>query len=103
MNRWMMWLAAGIMLAGAGIWTAGADEGMVLAEDGQAKAAIVVGAEAGATERFAAEELASILKQVTGAAFEIRTDRPKEGACVFVGQAGGRAVGQRAEDRGPRG
>ncbi len=105
MNRWMMWLAAGIMLAGAGMWTANADEGVVLAENGQAKAAIVVGAESGVTERFAAEELASILKQVTGGEFAIRTDRPKEGACVFVGRqaAAMRDSGMKTEDLGAEG
>lgn len=85
MNRWMG-LAVGFMFAGAGMRTASADEGMVLAENSQAKAVIVVGAESGVTERFSAEELGAILKQVTGAEFAIRTDRPKEGACVFVGK-----------------
>ena len=105
MNRWIVWMATGLLLTGIGTRTLRADEGMVLAENGQAKAAIVVGDEAGATERFAAEELASILKQVTGAAFEIRTDRPKEGACVFVGRqaAGLLDGGLKTEDLGAEG
>ena len=105
MRRWIMWFAVGILFVGAGRWSVRADEEVLLAENGQAKATIVVGVEAGTTERFAADELAAILKQVTGATFEIRTDRPREGSCAFVGkQAAGLAdEGLKTNDLGAEG
>lgn len=80
----MVWM--GVLAAGTGMWTAGAEEEVILAENGHAKAAIVVGPDARVTERYAAEELATILKEVTGSGFDIQTQRPQTGAGIFVGK-----------------
>ncbi|HOS94871.1 MAG TPA: hypothetical protein PLQ54_16245, partial [Armatimonadota bacterium] len=56
----------GLVVAGSGAF------GMTLAHDGKAKCPIVVARSAIAAERTAAQDLASILHQVTGATFEIR-------------------------------
>lgn len=58
---------------------------LILAEDGSARAVVVVAPKATAPEKHAASELAAFLGQVTGAAFEV-VDEPAPGrACLFVG------------------
>lgn len=57
---------------------------MPLAEAGQAKAAIVVGAEASPSTRYAAGELQRFLNEITGASFEIISDEetPRAGEII---------------------
>jgi len=57
----------GVLVAGSGAF------GMTLAQNGKARCPIVVARNAIAAERTAAQDLASILHEVTGATFEIRT------------------------------
>ena len=85
-------LLAGMMLATGCATTratqkkAAAKPGLTLAENGEAKAAIVVGANASPSTRYAAEELQRFLKEMTGATFDLITDaepvRPSE---IIVG------------------
>lgn len=60
---------------------------VVLAERGKARATIVVGADAVDSEKFAANELADYLKQITGADFTVK-DSPVgvSGTKIYVGQ-----------------
>ncbi|MCX7800969.1 MAG: DUF4838 domain-containing protein [Fimbriimonadales bacterium] len=61
-------------------------EPVLLARDGRAMASILVHSDATPTERFAAEELAGHLREMTGAPFEVRAaDRLPTGACIVVG------------------
>ena len=50
---------------------AAGDDAMTLAENGEAKAVVVVAGDAGEPERHAASELADFLQQITGTRFEI--------------------------------
>ncbi len=68
------------------LWGANADNELVIADAGQAKAAVIVSPGATATEKFAAEELAGYLKAITGAAFEVSPTRPEKGSCIFIGK-----------------
>ncbi len=60
---------------------------MVVAERGQSRAVIVVGADARPREMLAAEDLAHYLGAMTGATFEIR-HQPADGPCIYVGHSG---------------
>jgi len=81
---------------------------VTLAENGQARAMIVVGgagAEVSEAERHAAKELAAFLKQVTGGTFAV-VDRPSaDQANIFVGRAAAQASepGLRTEELGDEG
>jgi hypothetical protein len=59
--------------------------GAIIAEDGQARAVIVVDPAATATETYAASQLASFLRQITGASFEIRTNSKSPASAILVG------------------
>ncbi len=60
---------------------------MVLAEEGEARAAIVVGADAPPSTRYAAEELQRFLNEMTGAQFDLITDAdPPRPAEIVVGR-----------------
>jgi hypothetical protein len=60
--------------------------GLTLAEDGEAKMAIVVGANASPSTRHAAEELQRFLKEITGASFDLITDAdPARPAEIVIG------------------
>lgn len=59
---------------------------MVVAERGQARAVIVVAADARPREMLAAQDLAHYLGAMTGATFEIRSEA-RDGPCIFVGQS----------------
>jgi len=74
-------LLAGVLLAGVAV----ADETMTLADKGVARATIVVADDATEPEKHAAAELAAILKQVTGAAFEVASEAPKDTPRLLVG------------------
>jgi len=63
-------------------WSAGA---VTLSENGQAKAVIVIAADAPAPERHAAAELAGFLAQITGAQFPIAGEPNQANVNVFVG------------------
>jgi hypothetical protein len=56
---------------------------VTIAQDGRAKAVIVVAADAIESERHAADELAGFLRQITGAEFEIQASRAA-GQCNLV-------------------
>src|SRR5665213_297296 len=58
----------------------------VISEEGRARTVIVVDPAATATERYAAGQLASTLQQITGAAFEIRTNTDSPARSIIVGQ-----------------
>jgi hypothetical protein len=57
----------------------------VIAEKGVARTVIVVDPTATATEMFAAHQLASVLQQITGASFEIRTNAKPPARAIMVG------------------
>lgn len=57
----------------------------VIAAHGKAKMVIVTDPTANPTERFAAHELADVLQQITGAAFEIQTNATAPARAIFVG------------------
>ncbi|MHC4508874.1 MAG: DUF4838 domain-containing protein [Planctomycetota bacterium] len=60
-----------VLLLTVGCGQASRNDAVTIAEDGVAKAVIVVAEEATEAERHAANELADLLGQITGAAFEI--------------------------------
>ncbi len=60
---------------------------VTISQDGQAKAVIVIAADAPAPEQHAAKELADFLRQITGATFELAGQRKPEASCIFVGPA----------------
>ncbi|HCE00719.1 MAG TPA: hypothetical protein DER07_06720, partial [Armatimonadetes bacterium] len=63
-----------------------APSNLVLARGGRALAPILVHSDATLPERHAAEELALHLRQITGAAFEVRqADELPPGPCIVVG------------------
>ena len=67
-------LVSTLMLVGLGGVAAGnADEELVLAKDGVARQVITVANDASVSEKHAAKELASFLRQVTGAEFALKT------------------------------
>ncbi|UCD50816.1 MAG: DUF4838 domain-containing protein [Phycisphaerales bacterium] len=63
------WLLIAIALAAC--WAGATCSGMILAEDGQAKATIIVAPDASESVQHAAKELASFLDQISGGQFEI--------------------------------
>ena len=71
--------AAAAVVSGA----AGVRADVVIAENGQPRAVVVVASDATAPEKHAAAELATILKQATGATFEV-TGKPKAGAARLL-------------------
>ena len=58
---------------------------LIIAENGEAKAVIVVAGDATEPERHAAAELAEFLRQITGATFEISTSPTAGGSRLLVG------------------
>jgi hypothetical protein len=58
---------------------------VTISQDGQAKATIVVAADASEPEQHAAQELAAFLGQITGATFELAAQEKAETSCLFVG------------------
>jgi hypothetical protein len=63
---------------------------VTISQDGQAKAIIVIAADAPEPEQHAAKELAGFLGQITGGTFPV-AGRPKPNAsCLFVGPAAAR-------------
>jgi len=65
---------------------------VTISQDGQAKAVIVVAAEATEAEQHAAVELAGFLGQVTGATFEVVGEEKSGASCIFVGAGAGPRV-----------
>lgn len=62
-------------------------DSIMLAKSGKAKATIIVGQDATAPEKYAADELANYLKQITGAEFNKSTDPSAvSGTKIFIGQ-----------------
>ncbi len=65
-----------------------AQTALTLAQEGRTTYRVVTGAEAGATERFAAEELTNFLQRVTGAAFPVVPETDAEagaGPAIYLG------------------
>jgi hypothetical protein len=60
---------------------------VTISQDGQAKAIIVVAADAPEPEQHAAKELAAFLGQITGGTFELTGQTKPDAACIFVGSA----------------
>ncbi len=79
-TRTILWM--GMVVGLLATWSAGA---VTLSENGQAKAVIVIAADAPAPERYAAAELAGSLTQITGAQFPIASEPNQAGVNVFVG------------------
>ena len=69
----------------AGYAQAATDETMTIAQNGAAKAVIVVTADATEPERHAANELAGFLRQITGATFEIQAPPAAGQSRLLVG------------------
>ncbi|MHB0997840.1 MAG: DUF4838 domain-containing protein [Armatimonadota bacterium] len=72
------------MLSAASIVNAAT--GIKLADNGKAQAVIVLGPDASASDRTAADQLASYLKMSTGADFRITNDMPANGPRILIGQ-----------------
>jgi hypothetical protein len=66
---------------------ANAFSAVTISQDGQAKAVIVIAAEAPEPEQHAAKELAAFLGQITGATFELAPQEKPNVSCLFVGPA----------------
>ena len=60
---------------------------MTISQDGQAKAVIVIAADAPEPEQYAAKELAEFLGKITGAKFESASQEKQDASCIFVGPA----------------
>jgi hypothetical protein len=60
---------------------------VTISQDGQAKAVIVIAADAPEPEQHAAKELAEFLGKITGATFESVGQAKPDASCLFVGQA----------------
>jgi hypothetical protein len=73
-------------------WSIHAKAEIVLAKDGFSQAVVVLNADASIREKHAASELSSILKQITGARFEITGEPSPAGANVCVGIGAAKAV-----------
>jgi len=79
-TKWIAWM--GMVVGLLATWSASA---VTLSENGQAKAVIVIAADAPAPERHAAAELAGFLAQITGAQFPIAGEPNQANVNVFVG------------------
>jgi len=75
-----------ILAALVTLWAAARCSAMILAENGQAKADIVVGSGASEPVRHAAQELAHFLEQISGGRFPI-ADKPTYGRTAILLQA----------------
>ena len=60
---------------------------VTISQDGQAKAVIVIAADAPEPEQYAARELADFLGQITGAKFELAGQEKQQTTCILVGPA----------------
>jgi len=69
----------------AGYLQAATDETVTIAQNGAAKAVIVLAADAAEPERHAATELAGLLRQITGATFEIQAPPAAGQSRLLVG------------------
>jgi hypothetical protein len=69
----------------AGYAQAATNEIVTIAQDGQAKAVIVIAEDAAEPERHAANELADFLRQITGATFEIKAPSAAGQSRLLVG------------------
>ena len=78
-----------VLLVGLSITTgyvqAATDETVTIAQNGTAKAVIVVADDAEESERYAATELAGFLRQITGATFEIQAPPAAGQSRLLVG------------------
>ncbi len=79
-TKWIAWM--GMVVGLLATWSAGA---VTLSENGQARAIIVIAADAPAPERHAAAELAGFLAQITGAQFPVAGEPNQANVNVFVG------------------
>jgi hypothetical protein len=73
---------------------------VTISQDGQAKAVIVIAAEAPEPEQHAAKELAVFLGQITGATFELASRERPDVSCLFVGSAAAKQTDQRFSTEG---
>jgi len=89
MIRQRDWIGLVLAAAALGFAVSRAD-GIAIARKGQAKAVIVVGADAAEPVRHAAAELAGFLKQITGAEFEIADSAAGDGPRLLVGPGAAR-------------
>lgn len=85
-------LAAFILIAGC-VQAAKSDV-VTIAQDGSAKAVIVIAADATEPERHAADELAGFLRQITGATFEIQAPPAAGQSRLLVGPEAAKLVAE---------
>jgi len=76
-----------VTFCGAGLVSA-----MTIAENGQARAKIVVSADAPEPEQYAAQELARFLGEITGGTFEVVNKSRRRRSCIFIGAGAAGAV-----------
>ncbi len=69
------------LIVAVGVWAGSPANALTIARKGEAKAVVVAGADATEAERHAASELASFLRQITGAKFETAA-APADGAKI---------------------
>jgi Domain of unknown function (DUF4838)/Glycosyl hydrolase family 67 N-terminus len=79
-RRYLLVAMAAVML-----WAGASCGAMTLAENGQAKAVIVVDASASESVQHAAKELADFLEQISGGSFTVTDEAPRSGSRVYVG------------------
>ncbi|MBN2581971.1 MAG: DUF4838 domain-containing protein [Planctomycetes bacterium] len=85
MERWTSWASMVVILALAGSGAAAADD-LTLVADGKAACVVVISPEASPSERWAAEEMVSYLKQMSGATVEMLPhDPPQDKAVILIG------------------
>ncbi len=95
LNRTHIGIVAAILVVSAGACSA-----MTIAENGQAKALIVVSPESSEPVQHAAQELASFLNQITGAEFKIAEQAKRRQVCIFVGPEAAKQVYRRLSMEG---
>ncbi len=85
MNRHVVMIALLLVVGVTGWWTNAARGDLVIAENGQARATIVVADDAIAPEKHAASELASFLKQVSGGTFAVADKAGQDKPRLLIG------------------
>jgi hypothetical protein len=83
LSRKQIWCASVIIALFASLGLSA----VTFSQDGQAKAVIVVAADAPEPEQHAARELAGFLGQITGATFELASQKNPDASCILVGPA----------------
>jgi len=83
LSRKQIWCASVVVLLLASLGLSA----VTISQDGQAKAVIVIAADAPEPEQHAAKEFAEFLGKITGAKFESAGQVKQDTSCIFVGPA----------------